>query len=124
MANNRLAGVAYVKVDGTQIALSGKWTSDIHQVKREAIVGQDGVHGYKEMPQAPKISGDGLYTRDTSVERLKAMTDVTVELQFANGAVHILRNAWVSDTIETNSEDATFKLTFEGLSGDELRPAA
>jgi len=87
MANNRLAGVAFVKVDGKQIALSGKWTSNIHQVKRESIVGQDGVHGYKEMPTAPKIKGDAVYTRDTSVEAMRDMTDVTIELQFANGAV-------------------------------------
>lgn len=122
MANNRISGVAFLKADGRQIAISGKWTSNLALGgKREGIAGQDGVHGYKEMPTVPKIKGDGCYTRDTSIEALRNIDDATITLELANGAVHILRNAWCSDEIEVNSEDASFGLTFEGLQGEELR---
>lgn len=120
--SNRIAGVAYLKVNGRQVALSGKWTTNLSiNGKREAIVGQDGVHGYKEMPTAPKFSGDACYTRDASIEELRNIDDATITLELANGKIHLLRNAWCSDEIELNTEDASFKLTFEGISGEESK---
>lgn len=123
MATRRIAGIAYLKADGRQIALHGSWTSNIIGKKREGIAGPDGVHGYKEEFTVPKFSGDGCYTRDTSIEEVFAIEDATITLELANGAVHMLRNAWCSDEIEVSTDDAKYKLTFEGLEGEELRAA-
>jgi len=121
MANNRIAGVAYIKWDGRQLAARGKFKSNILPTKREGIAGQDGVHGYKEMPRVPVIQGDVDYVEGCSIEELHKITDSTITLELANGAVHVLRNAWFSDESEVDTEEGSFPVKFEGLSGEELR---
>ena len=49
----RIAGVAYVKVDGTQYPLRGNFTVSPSNVERQMLAGQDGVHGYSEIPRVP-----------------------------------------------------------------------
>jgi uncharacterized protein YlzI (FlbEa/FlbD family) len=120
MAVNRIAGVAYVKVDGRQFPLRGKWKSNIHLYKREGIAGQDAVHGYKEMPRIPTIEGDVSYTRDFLIEDLPKITDATITLELANGKTHVLRNAWWSDESQVDTEEGSFPVKFEGLSGEEI----
>lgn len=124
MANNRVAGVAYVKWNGRTIAARGKWKSNILPTKREGIAGQDGVHGYKEMPRVPSISGDVTYVEGASIEELHSITDATITLELANGAVHLLRNAWHSDESEVDTEEGSFPVKFEGISGEEVLRAA
>ena len=54
---NRVAGTLFFKVDGTQYKAKGNFEYDLGAPKREAITGPDGVHGYKEMPKAPYVTG-------------------------------------------------------------------
>ena len=55
--NNRRAGIIYVKVDGKQYDAKGAYTYNLGKPKRDAIIGADGVHGYKETPQVAFIEG-------------------------------------------------------------------
>lgn len=123
MALNRIAGVINFKVDGRQFAARGKFKSNIAPTKREGIAGQDTVHGYKEMPRVPTIEGEISYTQETSVEEIHAIENATIVLELANGAVHILRNAWHSDESDVDTEEGSFPVKFEGLSGEEIRPS-
>ncbi len=120
MAQNRIAGIAFVKVDGRQYPIRGKWKSNLHGVTREGIAGQDGVHGYKEMPKVPSISGDVYYMPDFSIDQLKLIDNATITLEFANGKTHVLRNAWWSDESEVDSEEGSMPVKFEGISGEEI----
>lgn len=120
MAQNRIGGVAFIKVDGRQFPARGKWKSNLHGVKREGIAGQDGVHGYKEMPKVPKISGDITYMPDFNYEDLKNIDNATITLELANGKTHVLRNAWWADESEVDSEEGSFPVSFEGISGEEI----
>ncbi len=120
MAQHRIAGVAFVKVDGRQFPIRGKWKSNILPYKREGIAGQDSVHGYKEMPRVPTIQGDVSYTQDLSIDDLAKITDATITLELANGKTHVLRNAWWSDESEVDTEEGSFPVKFEGLSGEEI----
>lgn len=117
---NRIGGVAYLKVDGKQFALRGKWKTNILPTKREGIAGQDGVHGYKEMPRVPTIQGDVSYVEGILVEDLPKITNATITLELANGKTHILRNAWWADESEVDTEEGSFPCKFEGISGEEL----
>jgi predicted heme/steroid binding protein len=54
---NRRAGRIYFKVDGTQYDAKGSFSYNLGADKRDGIVGADGVHGYKAMPQVPFIEG-------------------------------------------------------------------
>lgn len=119
-AMNRIGGVAYLKIDGRQYPLRGKWKTNLMPTKREGIAGQDYTHGYKEMPRVAFISGDVSYMAGISIEDLPKITDATITLELANGKTHILHNAWWADESEVDTEEGSFPVKFEGLYGNEL----
>lgn len=121
MATNRIAGIAQVKADGRQIPIRGKWKSTINGTKREGIAGQDGVHGYKEMPVVFSCEGDVDYMPDVSLEEIQKWENVTVTLELANGSVHVYRNAWVADVQQLDTEEGSFPLKFEAIYAEELK---
>jgi len=112
---NLLAGVAYVTIDGRSYSIVGEGTYRTSSSKRETLRGQDGVHGYSEVPQEGKIAWKGRDRGDLSIHDLNEASDVTVVLELANGKTVIGRNMWrCGDPIEVNTEDASFSVEFEG----------
>lgn len=111
----RIAGVCFLKVDGTQYSLRGSMEVQPTVTKREGIAGQDGVHGFKEMPQVPFIEGEFTDMGNLSMVTLAAITDSTVTAELANGTTYILANAWwaVEGKVDTVEGKVPFK--FEGL---------
>ena len=86
MANtNRRSGTIYLRIDGTQYDARGSFTYSLGPPKREAIVGPDGVHGYKEMPQVPYIEGEIVDSRDLDLAALQGVTESTVTLEPRDG---------------------------------------
>lgn len=121
MANNRIGGVVYIKADGKHLEARGKWKAKIPPTKREGIAGQDGTHGYKEMPIVQRFEGEVSYVRgNIRISDLHALENATVVMEVANGNTLVLRNAWVADEIDLDTEEGSFPLVFEGLSASEL----
>lgn len=116
---NRIAGIAYLTIDGASYMMSGTWSYSVATVTRTTVKGQDRVHGYSEEPNAPHISGDIRDAGSLSVASINAMTNVTVVLELANGKTIIGRNMWTVDTQEVNTGEATFPVRFEGISVEE-----
>jgi len=114
---NRLAGIAYISVDGQNYMLAGELAYSPGDVERESLVGQDRVHGYSEKPRAPFISGSFRDAGTLTVADFNAMTNVTVTLELANGKTVIGRNMWTTEAQEVKTPDATFEAKFEGFSG-------
>ena len=54
--SNRIAGTAYVTVNGVSVMVEGSFKYQPSTVNRTTLTGMDGVHGYKEKPVAPYIS--------------------------------------------------------------------
>jgi hypothetical protein len=124
MANNRIAGVAYVFVDGRQYPLRGNLTISIDTVERTGVAGMDGVHGYTEQPRVPYIEGDFSDIGQLSLITLQNMTDVTVTAELANGKVYVLRNAWTSTAREFKGAEGQATVRFEGMAAQEILNAA
>jgi Phage tail tube protein len=116
----RIAGTAFFKVDGNILPLRGAFTVSPSSLTREGISGQDYVHGYSEMPRVPSITGDVSTTPDLSMETLELMTNVTVTAELANGKTYVLREAWCKSALENATREGQMKVTFEGVSCDEL----
>ncbi len=114
---NRLAGVATLTVDGVIYSLEGSFKYSPALVKRETVSGQDAVHGYKEMPVAPFVSGSFRDSQGLTVADFNAMTNVTVSVQLANGKLIIGRNMWTVDALEVDTADAKFDVRWEGYQG-------
>ncbi|WP_233854188.1 phage tail tube protein [Paraburkholderia sp. HD33-4] len=114
---NRLAGIAYVSVDGQSYMLAGELSYSPGVVERESLIGQDQVHGYGEKPRAPFISGSFRDAGTLTVADFNSMTNVTVTCELANGKTVVGRNMWTVEAQEVKTPDATFEAKWEGFSG-------
>jgi len=117
---NLLAGIAYLSIDGTSYYVVGEAKYSVASVKRETVSGMDGVHGFKENPQAGYIA---LKLRDTgglSVADFNAMTGVTVVLSLANGKTIMASNAWTVEAQEVDVGEAAFDVRFESAKVEEI----
>lgn len=119
--SKRVGGIIFVKVDGAQFRVKGSWTYNLGKAKREGVVGSDGVHGYKEMPQIPFIEGAITDDPDISIESLLETKDATITLELANGKVVSLKDAWFAGDGNMTTEEGELEARFEGLECDEIR---
>ncbi|GGC90361.1 phage tail tube protein [Chelatococcus reniformis] len=115
-----IAGIAYVKVSGRQYPLKGNFTVGTTMIERTGIAGQDGFHGFSEMPRVPYIQGDISLAPDVSVEVLAAMTNETVTAELRNGKTYVLREAFTAGTRELNTSEGQVQVRWEGASIDEF----
>jgi hypothetical protein len=120
MAAERVAGVCYFKIAGAQYPLKGKFEYSPQMTIKEAIVGQDGVHGYKEMPRAPGMKAMLTDLGGISITKLMALKGVTFTSELANGKIIILRDGWVEGDTSVNSEDGSYDVEFKGKACQEL----
>ena len=114
---NRLAGTAYLTVNGVSYALVGDFEYSPASVTRETLTGMDTVHGFSEKPVAPHISGTLRDSGGLSVASLNGMVNVTVVAELANGKVIIGRNMWTVEAQTAKSMDATIEVKWEGPQG-------
>jgi hypothetical protein len=120
MPSNRIAGVAYIYVDGQQYPLRGSLTVSPDMIEREGVPGQDGIHGYIERPRVPFIEGDFSDIGNLSLVAIQRMTDVTVTAELANGKQYVLRNAWTSTAREFDAAEGQATVRWEGMAAEEL----
>ena len=116
----RIAGTAYVKVNGNQYDLRGSFVVSPSSVKREGVAGQDGVHGFIETPRVPFIRGELSTTAGLTVADLDAMRDETVTAELANGFNYVLRGAWTEAAHEISTGDGKVAVLWMGISCDEI----
>jgi hypothetical protein len=118
----RVAGVAFLKVDGDMFPLRGNFTVSPSFLVRAGIAGQDDVHGYSELPRVPFIEGDITLHPLLSTEAIEAIDNSTVTAELANGHVYILREAWCTAAFDLNTHDGQTRVRFEGMDCEELAP--
>lgn len=118
--SERFAGVAYVRVNGSQVPLRGNLTVHFAKSVRTGIAGQDGVHGFSEMPAVPAIELDISSRADINLEDIEAMEDGTVMVETASGKVYTLRNAWKAGAMDLNTAEGSARIRFEGMDIQEF----
>jgi hypothetical protein len=116
----RRSGTIQLAIDGEIQDAAGSFSYNLGQPKREALVGHDRVHGFKELPQAPFIEGEITDRGTLDLAALLNSTDVTVTLSLANEKVVVLREAFFSGEGTVSTEDAKIAVRFEGISAEEV----
>jgi hypothetical protein len=114
MSSNLIAGTAQVTTDGVTQQLEGGLKYSVATVKRTALVGKDGFHGWREDPVAPYIE---MVLRDAgnlTVANFNAMRNSTIVATLANGKIVTGRNMGTVDVQEVDTEDAKFTVRWEG----------
>jgi len=119
--SQRRAGILFLKVNGQIFDAKGNFTYNLGVPKREAIVGADQVHGYKEMPQAAFIEGELTDSRALDLVALCKIDDATATLELANGKIVVLRNAWYAGDGNVQTEEGNIVLRLEAKSGEEVK---
>lgn len=117
----RKSGTIYFKADGFQYDAIGSFSYNLGAEKRESLVGSDGVHGYKAMPQVSFIEGEIRDNKDLDLKAFALLDNVTVTLELANSKVIVLRKAYHVGEGTGNSEDGNIPFRFEAPSGEEVR---
>lgn len=118
---SRVAGTIELKVNGDLLRAVGDFTFNLGKPKREGVIGATGIDGFKEMPQLAFIEGTIRHTDRTNVAAICDVTDATVTLTLANKQVFVLRNAWFAGDSTGHTEEGTFDVRFEGVSGEMQR---
>lgn len=116
----RIAGVAYLKVNGKQYPLRGNLTVSPSPTERAGIAGQDGVHGYSENPRVPYIEGDFSTIPGLSIEEIQNIEDATVQAELANNKTYVGRNCWCKSALEINTHEGMFRARFESFDIKEI----
>jgi hypothetical protein len=111
---NRLAGIAYLTINGVSYMIAGDAKYSPSTVKRETLTGQSGVDGYSEMPVAGFISMSVRDSANFKVADFNAMRDVTVVLELASGKTVTGGNMWCTEAQEVDTTDAKFEVRFDG----------
>lgn len=126
MADRRLGGVLYIKcttVNGGAFPLEvrGKWKISPTKTKKEGIAGQDGVHGFKEMPVVPSMEGDISVSNAVDLKRLDEAVDITATAELANGHVYVGVGGWRADVSQIETEEGSVGVKLEFMSVDQVR---
>lgn len=116
----RVGGVISFTIDGVPYAARGNFKVSPNRVKREGVAGQDGVHGYTEMPIVPGIEGDLTTVQGLSLTALEAIVDSTIIAQLANGKSYALTNAFTESAFEIDTAEGRFSAKFGGITCEEL----
>jgi len=120
MASQRRGGIIQVQINGEVYDAKGSWSYNLGRPKREAIVGADGVHGYKETPQVPFIEGEITDRGTLDLAQLATMTDATVTLTLANDKVIVLRDGYFAGDGTGNTDEGNVAVRFEGTGAEEI----
>lgn len=121
MANRRVGGILFLKVNGELFQAKGEFTYNINPVKRESVVGQDTVHGFKEEPKVQFIEGAITDSDELDLEKFQLIRDATVTLELANGKIIVLREAFYAADGDVTSSEGEIQVRFEGIRGEEVR---
>lgn len=111
--NNRRAGQIWIKVDGAQQDAKGSFSYNLGNPKRDAIIGADRIHGYKETRQVPYIEGAITDKGTLDLSTLTSQDGVTVTLELVNGKMIVLSNAWFAGEGTVTTDEGEIAVRWE-----------
>lgn len=117
-AGNKVSGRIYFKVNGVQYMARGNFMYSLGGVKREPVIGEDGVHGFDETPIEAFIEGDITHPDNMDEEALNAFENDTVTLDLATGKTVMIPNAFNGSDHQSNASEGMSKVRFVGKRGE------
>jgi hypothetical protein len=109
----KVAGTAYIKVDGEQLIVSGGAEAPLMDKKRETVY----PGYYKEEELAPYLKMTVIHTPNFPIKALTTGRDMTITCEFNNGKVYVLAGAYLVDEPTSKGDDGTIELQFDGIKG-------
>lgn len=120
MANRRVGGTITFSISGTAFSAKGNFTYNIGVDKKEAVVGADGVHGFKQMPQVAFIEGQITDNDELDLQALRETRDATCTLALANGKIIVIEECFEASDGDGSTEEGELQIRMEGVRGREV----
>lgn len=118
----RVGGKIFVKADGKQFDAKGQWEYNLGVDKRDPVIGSDGYHGHKAIPQEAYISGEITDNADLDLKNdVLNLENATITLELYNGKVIVLRNADYTGSGTVQTEEGNVEVRFTGASASEVK---
>lgn len=114
---NRVAGIAYVKIDGEQFDVKGGLELPISDMERATIMGLSGPAGYSEKATEPYTKVTAIFGASFPIDKVRTGTDMTVTSELPNGKVYTLSGAFLRGTTSVKGDDGEIELDFGGMKG-------
>lgn len=118
--SQRKGGTIQIQAKGVTYDAKGNFTYNLGRPKREAIVGADGVHGYKETPQPSFLEGEFTDRGNLDLNALVTMEDATVTLSLANGKTVVFSDAWYAGEGTVSTDEGNIGVRFESIEAEEV----
>ncbi len=118
--SQRRGGITLLAIDGRRFLVKGSASYNLGRAMREAIIGQDAVHGYKETPQVAFVECTITDTANTDLSDLATGTGKTLTLVLPNGKTILFQNAYAAGEWGGSTEEGEISLRYEAERGEEL----
>lgn len=118
MADQRRAGLIQIQVNGESFDAKGAFSYNLGRPLREAIVGSDGIHGFKETPQPGMIEGAITDRGNLDLNTLVTGEKLTVTLTLSNGKVIVLGEAWWAGEGTVSTEESEIPVRWQGTADE------
>jgi predicted heme/steroid binding protein len=112
--SQRRGGIISLQLNGEVYDAKGSFSYNLGRPLREAIMGADGPHGFKETPQVGFIEGAITDRAGMDLDKLLTFKDGTVTLELANGKVVLLSDAYYAGEGTGTTEEGEIPVRFEG----------
>lgn len=110
---------AYIKVDGALLTTLPGPKLKLGGDKRTPVVGNK-VIGYTEQTEPAELECEVALTEGMSLAELKGIVDATVTYEADTGQTYVIRNAFVTDTIDLTASEGKVALKFAGDPAEEM----
>jgi hypothetical protein len=112
---------AFIKADGKLLETLPKPKLGLGGQKREPVIGDNGVLGYKEAIEPGTVECQISLKQGTSLAELKRITDATITYEADTGQTYVIRHAFVTDTLMVTAGDGgVVDVKFAGDPAEEM----
>lgn len=118
--SQRKGGIIQLQINGALYDAKGDFSYGLGTPKRDAVIGSDGVHGFKETPQVAFIEGEITDRGNLDLRALLETEGATATLSLANGKTIVLRDAWQAGEGAGNTGEGNVAIRLEGMSAQEI----
>jgi hypothetical protein len=116
----RIAGTAFVTINGQQLALRGNLTIQSSAFERTMLAGQDGVHGYQEIPSVQFVEGDFSTIPQMLLDDIDAQISDTVVVTAPNGRIYSFTEGMSKGGLQPNFLDGQVRIRWECVTCEEI----
>lgn len=120
MAQERVGGIIQVQVDGEVYRAKGDFSYNLGRPKRDTVMGVDGRHGYKDVPQIAFIEGEFTDSSSLNLDTLLNVENATVTISLANGKKVALFDAVFASEGTVSTGEGNIAVRFEGSQAEEV----